>query len=91
MSKISWLDSCDMESNIHVTEDGIKTLCGYPFFNNFGAKIWRPYRSGRHKNRCQTCFNAAKKQHINTKNWHELCPERDFTEIPNHILVRKKI
>lgn len=81
MTKISWLDSVNMQSGIHITthEDSM-TLCGYNFTIAFDDGVWKPFRVGNHAtHKCQTCFNKAKAMGIDVKHWDERVPERDAT------------
>lgn len=92
MAKVSWLDSVNMPSNIHITSDGVRTLCGYTFKSCFEGGIWKPYRVGKHaKHTCQTCVFLAKQNNISLKVWHESIPERDTTELPQSSKIKHKI
>jgi hypothetical protein len=77
MKKIAWLDSCGMDSHIHVTEDGIDTLCGQ--HDGYIAKrtLFRvSTKSSGRSNFCRTCFQKIKK----SIPWDERC----LTEKPKH-------
>lgn len=80
MSKISWLDSVNMQSGIHITDGSNQTLCGYDFQEKFDAGIWKPFKVGNHKtHKCQTCIQKAKEANISIKIWDDRVPQRDFT------------
>lgn len=66
LHKISWLDSCSMQSRVHLTENGIRTLCGHDIVVNG----WMPVilKKKQPKNRhCETCFQGQSSKDFD---WH---------------------
>ncbi len=96
--KISWLDSVNMEARIHLAmleenPDRLHTLCGHGCGLAFRDRIWKPYRTGRHKKSlCPHCIKVAKEMGIEFSGtgWHEICPERDTTLLPQSSLLAQK-
>lgn len=78
--KVSWLDSTRMQSNIHLTADNQKALCGYNFSFCFVDGRWVPYRSGNKKHFCKSCMAIAKDMKMKISGWSSVVPENDFTK-----------
>ena len=68
--RISWLDSCNMPSRIHLTLDGIDTLCKN---HSEYIKNRKLARSGNKRcgtsNYCSVCFKNKKHSFV----WDERC------------------
>jgi len=62
MKKISWLDSCGMPSHIHLTEDGVDTVCGgHSLYIKERTLKRSPKKKGGHSNFCPVCFKNGLK------------------------------
>lgn len=77
MKRIAWLDSCRMPSRIHATIDGLNTICGHPFDENFKKdvqnihtssieKLWVksndvPRKANGYTRYCLVCFKNSKR------------------------------
>jgi hypothetical protein len=70
LCKIAWMDSCNMPSNIHLTDDGIETLCGNhsEYLANRVLSIVPKKANGRSQF-CKICFKNGHK----SAPWHEKC------------------
>lgn len=81
MSKISWLDSVNMQAGIHITtHDSAITLCGYNFTLAVYDGSWKLFRTGNHRtHKCKRCYAMAKERGIDVRHWDDRVPERDFT------------
>lgn len=66
MKKIAWLDSCDMDSHIHATEDGVDTVCGHHAEYITNRTLFQVHRN---RNYCKKCFKRIKK----SIPWDERC------------------
>jgi hypothetical protein len=55
--RISWMDSCDMPSRIHLTADGIDTVCGGHSEYIAHRRLAQSPRKDHGRSRyCQRCF-----------------------------------
>jgi hypothetical protein len=55
--RISWLDSCNMPSRIHLTADGIDTVCGgHAEYLQHRRLIRAPRKDHGRSRYCRRCF-----------------------------------
>lgn len=72
MRRISWLDSCGMPSHIHLTVDGLDTVCGKHSEYISERKLVRvPRRSAGLSSYCRRCFQNGGKSFP----WDPRCSE----------------
>jgi len=68
--KIAWMDSCNMPSRIHLTEDGIETLCGnHSVYIKERTLSVVPKKDHGISRYCKKCFKNGHK----SAPWHEKC------------------
>jgi len=60
--RISWLDSCGMPSRIHLTADGVETICGGHAEYIANRKLVQSPRKDHGRGRyCRRCFSEGGK------------------------------
>ena len=70
--KIGWLDSADMPSHTHLTDDGVDTICGnHDEFIAGRTLIQTPKRNKGRSNFCRRCFKDGGK----ALGWDKRCQE----------------
>jgi hypothetical protein len=71
--RISWLDSCGRPTSIHLTEDGMDTLCGgHSEYLLKGRLARSPRRSRGRTKYCRICFANGGK----ALPWDSRCEDR---------------
>ena len=71
--KIAWLDSCGMDSHIHLTNDGIDTICGNHAEYIAERKLSKVCKSNHGaSNFCRVCFSKGGK----SLPWDSRCKEK---------------
>lgn len=76
--RIAWIDSSDMSSRIHLTDDGNETLCGGHSEYISGRRLAKAPRKIRGRsNYCSICCNKAGAK-AKSMPWDERCIDVDW-------------
>jgi hypothetical protein len=76
--RISWIDSSGQPSHIHLTEDGVRTLCDagsddHAHYISSRKLAKSPNRIGGRSHYCRTCFVGSGKKHSKSLPWDVRC------------------
>lgn len=70
--KVGWADSCNLPSCIHLTKDGIDTLCGgHSEYLQHRVLARVPRKNGGYSKFCRGCFKDGGKSNP----WYPKCKE----------------